>query len=133
MCIRDRFWCTQCLDAAYITEEKLKEHQKLCFKHESVKVNMPKPDTDKSKVFFKNKQNQFKHPFYATMDFESTLVDKEKKIGEKSHIYQKHVPNSCGIKLNCDDNTYSMPIKIFNNSNPEKLIEDVILDLEKKS
>ena len=26
-----------------------------------------------------------------------------------------------------------MPIKIFNNSNPEKLIEDVILDLENKA
>jgi len=51
------YWCTQRLDAAYISEQKLKEHQKLCFKHESVKVNMPKPD--KSKVFFENKQNQF--------------------------------------------------------------------------
>ena len=67
------------------------------------------------------------------MDFESTLQDEDKNIGEKSHIYQKHVPNSCGIKLNCDNNTYSLPIKIFNNSNPEKLIEDVILDLEKKA
>ena len=34
---------------------------------------------------------------------------------------QEHIPNSVGIKYNCIHEKYTEPIKIINNSDPEKL------------
>ena len=40
------------------------------------------------------------HPYYITADFESTLLPIN-EINENTTKYQKHVPNSYGIKFNC--------------------------------
>jgi hypothetical protein len=60
-------------------------------------------------------------------DFESTLVPI--KDGNK---YQKHEPNSYGLKFNCIHDEYSQPLEIFNSSNPEEVIEHFVLNTEKK-
>ena len=81
---------------------------------------------------FKNINCTFKHPFYVTADFESTLekVDDNDK-DNKSQIYQHHIANSYGSKYNCDVSEHSEPIKIFNSSDPEILTKNYVEELER--
>ena len=46
------------------------------------------------------------HPFYITADFESTLTPVN-EINDNTTKYQKHDPNSYGIKFNCINNKFS--------------------------
>ena len=69
------------------------------------------------------------HPFYVAADFESTLTPVKIVNGETTK-YQKHEPNSYGLKFNCIHDEYSKPIKIFNNSNPDSVRENFIKDIE---
>ena len=92
------------------------------------------PEEGKNIMKFKNVCNEFKHPFHIVADFESTLKNVDIK-GEskksKTTKYQKHIQNSYGLKYNCIYNEYSENIKICNDSNPDKLNESFILELEK--
>ena len=133
------FWCTQCLNKAFLNQDLLNEHQKLCYNHESVAIKMPKKikilkdgreiEGD-YKVKFKNENNKFMHPFNVFLDFECTLKNIHNEIGEGSLQYQKHEVNSCGIKYNCIHEDLSKPIKIINNREPEKVLEETINVLE---
>ena len=97
---------------------------------------------------FKNHGNEFKHPFHVVADFESTLLkvnDKNNRISKQykdvGHVmieeeksttkYQKHVPNSYGLKYNCIHDEHSEPIKLYNSEDPEKVRESFILELER--
>ena len=122
------YFCTQCLNSHYLTEAKLIEHQKLCLNNESVAIKMP--EQDKAFIKFKNEGNQFMHPFNCFMDFESTLKNINKNIGENSLRYQEHEANSCGIKFNCIHDEYSKPIKIINNSDSEKVLKSMMETVE---
>jgi len=39
--IMRKYWCTQCLNSSYKSEELLLDHQNSCYKHESVKTKLP--------------------------------------------------------------------------------------------
>ena len=73
------YWCSQCLNVAYETHEKLNDHLKLCMNHETVKAILPEPNKvnwngDREDILqFKNYGNTMKHPFSVFIDFESTL------------------------------------------------------------
>ena len=41
-------WCSQCLEAGYVSQEKLNEHLKLCLNDEAVKTKLP----EKNKLNF---------------------------------------------------------------------------------
>jgi len=73
-------------------------------------------------------------------DFESTLVpvidnenDELDENGEiiKTRKYQKHIPNSYGIKYNCIHDNYSLPVEVFNSPNPDEVCKSFIERLEK--
>jgi len=120
-------WCNQCLNG-FTSDEKLQEHLKICFNHEAVQCIMPK---ENSTISFSQDQNKFMHPFSCFIDFESTLQKYDDEDNKNS--YQKHIPNSIGIKFNCIHNQFSKPIKILINSDPEKLLEDMMIYLENLS
>jgi hypothetical protein len=134
--------CSQCLTASYDSEEKLKRHYDLCMNHEACCVELPRAEDyvdENGKVKpannimkFKNHGNDFKHPFHIIADFESTLLKIEETDEDQStKKYQKHVPNSYGLKYNCIHDEHSEPIKIYNDSDPEKVRESFILELER--
>lgn len=121
---RKHYICSQCLCNTFNKQKDLDEHTKLCFQYEAVRTKYP--TKDKNILTFKNYGKTFKHPFSVYMDFESTLekVDKE-------DVYQKHIVNSCGYKYNCIYDEYDEPLQIINSNTPDKIIEKVIIDLER--
>ena len=133
------YHCSQCLSIAYDTQDKLNEHLNICMKHEAVKAKLPKKfeEGDKSRkdiITFRNIANTFNHPFFMTLDFESTLekLDEINSDGN-TQVYQKHKVNSVGIKFNCIHEQYSKPLFIINNQDPELLLKETIEYLEEQT
>ena len=88
------YFCLNCL-SGYDDPEKLEKHKEYCSEEESIKINMPKPDTF---IKFKNYLYSERAPFAIYADFESILkpLDTCKPDPNKSytHKYQKHEPVS---------------------------------------
>ena len=63
------YFCLNCLNG-FDTPEKLENHKKYCEEEESVKINMPAPNTF---ISFKNFVHSEKTPFAIYADFESVL------------------------------------------------------------
>ena len=88
------YFCLNCLNG-FDTPEKLEKHKEYCDEEESVKINMPAPD---SFIKFKNYLHGEKAPFAIYADFESILKPLEtcKPNPNKSytHKYNKHEPVS---------------------------------------
>lgn len=134
-----KYDCDNCYAKSYKTQEKLDEHMKLCMNHKRCLVELPKEGQNTMK--FINQCNEFKHPFDIQADFESTLLkvskrDNQKDIDEggddrKTNAYQKHVPNSFGLKYNCIHDKYSEPVKLFNSSNPEEVCKKWVEEVER--
>ena len=131
-----KYDCDNCYCKSFKKQEQLDEHQKLCLNNKRCKVELPKEGQNIMKFIHDN--HEFKHPFDIQADFESTLLKVSKRDDEKdsienksTNVYQKHIPNSFGLKYNCIHEEYSEPIKVFNNSNPEKVCEEWIKELER--
>ena len=88
------YFCLNCLNG-FDTPEKLENHKKYCEEEESVKINMPAPDTF---ISFKNFVHSEKAPFAIYADFESLLkpLDNCDPDPNRSYTkkYQKHEPVS---------------------------------------
>ena len=88
------YFCLNCL-SGYDDPEKLEKHKEYCSEEESIKINMPKPDTY---IKFKNYLYSERAPFAIYADFESILkpLDTCEPDPNKSytHKYQKHEPLS---------------------------------------
>ena len=88
------YFCLNCLNG-YDDPEKLEKHKEYCSEEESIKINMPSPDTY---IKFKNFLYSERAPFAIYADFESIV--KPLKTCEpdpkKSYTlkYQKHEPVS---------------------------------------
>jgi len=54
-------------------------------------------------------------------------------VENDNNKYQKHTFNSVGYKYNYIYDEYSEPIKIINSSNPDELLKQLVLDLERLS
>ena len=131
--------CDYCLAQRFLTKEKLFQHVEICCKS-YINCNEILPEEGKNILQFKNIGNIFNHPFHVVADFESTLLPVEEEEKEeqdddmemiKTKKYQKHVPNSFGLKYNCIHNVYSKPIAVFNSSDPETVCKRFIEKLEK--
>ena len=89
-----RYFCLNCLNG-YDTPEKLEKHKEYCGEEESIKINMPPPDTY---IKFKNYLYSERAPFAIYADFESILKPLEtcKPDPNKSYTlkYNKHEPVS---------------------------------------
>ena len=88
------YYCLNCLNG-YDNPEKLEKHKEYCGEEESIKINMPPPDTY---IKFKNFLYSERAPFAVYADFESLLkpLDNCKPDPNKSytHKYNKHEPVS---------------------------------------
>ena len=88
------YYWLNCLNG-YDNPEKLEKHKEYCGEEESIKINMPPPDTY---IKFKNFLYSERAPFAVYADFESLLkpLDNCKPDPNKSytHKYNKHEPVS---------------------------------------
>ena len=92
---KDKFYfCLNCLNG-YDNPEKLEKHKEYCSEEESIKINMPPPE---SFIKFKNFLYSERAPFVIYADFESLLkpLDTCKPDPNKSYTlkYNKHEPVS---------------------------------------
>ena len=120
--------CEYCLAERFLTKEKLFNHIQKC-KNNSSSLEELLPEEGKNILQFKNHNNKFMHPFYISADFESTLTPVH-EVNNNTTIYQKHNPNSYGLKFNCIYDEYSKPVKIFNSATPDLVRENFIKDIE---
>ena len=88
------YFCLNCLNG-YDNPEKLEKHKEYCSEEESIKINMPPPE---SYIKFKNYLYSERAPFAIYADFESIVKPLEtcKPDPNKSYTlkYQKHEPVS---------------------------------------
>ena len=89
------YFCLNCLNG-YDNQEKLDRHKEYCSEKESIKINMPPPNTY---LNFKNFVHSERAPFAIYADFESLVkpvIDKEETDPNISYTnkYQKHEPVS---------------------------------------
>ena len=88
------YFCLNCLNG-YDEPEKLEKHKEYCGEEESIKINMPPPDTY---IKFKNYLYSERAPFTIYADFESLVkpLDTCEPNPNKSYTlkYQKHEPVS---------------------------------------
>ena len=115
-----RYFCLNCLNG-YDTPEKLEKHKEYCSEEESIKINMPKPDTY---IKFKNYLYSERAPFVIYADFESLLkpLDTCKPDPNKSytHKYNKHEPLSFVYYIKSfDESVYKSTLRKYVKENEE--------------
>ena len=114
------YFCLNCLNG-FDTPEKLEKHKEYCDEEESVKINMPKPNTF---IKFKNYLHGEKAPFTIYADFESLLKPLEtcKPDPNKSYTfkYQKHEPLSFVYYIKSfDESVYKSTLRKYIKENEE--------------
>ena len=114
------YFCLNCLNG-YDDPEKLEQHKEYCSEQESIKINMPPPD---SFIKFKNFLYSERAPFAVYADFESIVKpiygcepDPEKSYTKK---YQKHEPVSFVYYIKSfNENVYPSTKRTYIKENPE--------------
>ena len=114
------YFCLNCL-SGYDDLEKLEKHKEYCSEEESIKINMPPPDTY---IKFKNYLYSERAPFAIYADFESILkpLDTCKPDPNKSytHKYQKHEPVSFVYYIKSfDESVYKSTLRKYVKENEE--------------
>ena len=114
------YFCLNCLNG-FDTMEKLEKHKEYCDEEESIKINMPKPDTY---IKFLNFLHSEKAPFAIYADFESLLkpLDTCKPDPNKSYTlkYQKHEPLSFRYFIKSfDESVYKSELREYIKENKE--------------
>ena len=114
------YFCLNCL-SGYDDPEKLEKHKEYCSEEESIKINMPKPDTY---IKFKNYLYSERAPFVIYADFESLLkpLDTCKPDPNKSytHKYNKHEPLSFVYYIKSfDESVYKSTLRKYVKENEE--------------
>ena len=108
------YFCLNCLNG-YDQPEKLDKHKEYCNEKESIKINMPPPDTY---LKFKNFLYSERAPFAIYADFESILkpLDTYETDPNKSYTmkYQKHEAVSFVYYIKSfNENVYKSKLKIY--------------------
>ena len=114
------YFCLNCLNG-FDTPEKLEKHKEYCSEEESVKINMPAPD---SFIKFKNYLYSERAPFVIYADFESILkpLDTCEPNPNKSytHKYNKHEPVSFVYYIKSfNENVYKSTLRSYIKENEE--------------
>ena len=114
------YFCLNCLNG-FDDPEKLEHHKEYCSEQESIKINMPPPNTF---ISFKNFLYSEKAPFVIYADFECIVkpIDNCKPDPEKSYTnkYQKHEPVSFVYYIKSfDENVYQSTLRTYIKENPE--------------
>ena len=114
------YFCLNCLNG-YDEPEKLEQHKEYCNETESIKINMPPPDTY---IKFKNFLYSERAPFAVYADFESIVkpLDTCEPDPNKSYTkkYQKHEPVSFVYYIKSfNENVYKSTKRTYIKENPE--------------
>ena len=114
------YYCLNCLNG-YDKPEKLDKHKKYCSEEESIKINMPAPETY---IKFKNFLYSEKAPFAIYADFESIVkpLDTCEPDPNKSYTlkYQKHEPVSFVYYIKSfNENVYKSKLRSYVKENEE--------------
>ena len=114
------YFCLNCLNS-FDKPEKLEKHKEYCDEEESVKINMPAPD---SFIKFKNYLYSERAPFVIYADFESLLkpLNTCKPNPNKSYTlkYQKHEPVSFVYYIKSfNENVYKSTLRSYVKSREE--------------
>ena len=114
------YFCLNCLNG-YDDPEKLENHKKYCSEEESVKINMPPPETY---IKFNNFLYSERAPFAVYADFESILkpLDTYETDPNKSYTmkYQEHEPVSFVYYIKSfNENVYKSKLRTYIKENPE--------------
>jgi len=130
------YYCENCHVFESRTLEGLEKHLSICTINEESHIKLPIKGKNDIMQFI-NHQNEFEHPYYCFVDFESTLNDVIKrddqeyiKENDNTTFYQKHVPNSFGIKFDCIHDKYSDNYKSFVNKDDKLLCKTFVEELE---
>ena len=114
------YFCLNCLNG-FNEPEKLEKHKEYCSEEESIKINMPPPDTF---IKFKNYLYSERAPFAIYADFESILKPLEtcEPDPNKSYTlkYQKHEPLSFVYYIKSfDESVYKSTLRKYIKENEE--------------
>ena len=114
------YFCLNCLNG-YDDPEKLEKHKEYCSEKESIKINMPSPDTY---IKFKNSLYSERAPFAIYADFESIVkpLDTCEPDPNKSYTlkYQKHEPVSFVYYIKSfNENVYKSKLRSYVKENEE--------------
>ena len=114
------YFCLNCLNG-YDDLEKLEQHKEYCSEEESIKINMPKPDTY---IKFKNYLYSERAPFAIYADFESILKPldtcKPNPNNSYTHKYNKHEPVSFVYYIKSfDEDVYKSTLRKYVKENEE--------------
>ena len=114
------YFCLNCLNG-FDKPEKLEHHKEYCSEKDSVKINMPKPNTF---IKFKNYVYSERAPFTIYADFESMLKPLEtcEPDPNKSYTlkYQKHEPVSFVYYIKSfNENVYKSKLRSYIKENEE--------------
>ena len=109
------YFCLNCLNY-YYDPDKLKIHKEYCNEKETVKLNMPEPETY---LKFNKHRYSERAPFVVYADFECMLkpiTDKENLDSNISYTnkYQKHIPVSyCLYIKSFDESVYKSIVRYY--------------------
>ena len=114
------YFCLNCLNG-FDDPEKLEKHKEYCGEEESIKINMPPPD---SFIKFKNYLYSERAPFAIYADFESIVkpLDTCEPDPNKSYTlkYQKHEPVSFVYYIKSfNENVYKSKLRSYVKENEE--------------
>ena len=114
------YYCLNCLNG-FDETEKLEHHKEYCGEEESVKINMPSPNTY---LKFNNFLHSERAPFAVYADFESIVkpIDSCDPDPNKSYTkkYQKHEPVSFVYYIKSfDESVYPSTKRTYIKENPE--------------
>ena len=114
------YFCLNCLNG-YDEPEKLDKHKEYCSEEESIKINMPPPETY---LKFKNFLYSERAPFAIYADFESIVkpLDTCEPDPNKSYTlkYQKHEPVSFVYYIKSfNENVYKSKLRSYVKENEE--------------
>ena len=114
------YFCLNCLNG-YDNPEKLEYHKEYCSEKDSIKVNMPAPETY---IKFKNYLYSERAPFAIYADFECTLkpLDNCEPNPNMSYTnkYQKHEPVSFSYYIKSfDESVYKSKLRKYVKENEE--------------
>ena len=107
-----KHFCMACLQN-FTTKEILNNHRERCLSINGTQATIYEAGIIKFKSFDK----QIPQPFKIYADSECLVKRTNIPLSEHTKLYQKHIPNSIDAKLVCIDNRYTLPTKIFADSN----------------
>lgn len=130
-----QYFCNNCITKSFNNAEQRDKHQQDCANYseserKETDIVCELPEDEEAVMKFKHEDYTFKHPFHIIADFESTLVPYEEKNETQTNKYQKHVPNSFGLKYCCIHPQYDEDVMVFNDANPDEVCKKFIETLE---